>query len=85
VGVIEKTVAGADKLVISKPIASVLTVTVSEEYVSVKAGMFPKASEPIDVTELGIETVVSPVFEKARVSIVVTELGIVTEVSEKSP
>ena len=53
----------------------------SEEGVSVKAGISPKAPAPIVVTELGIVTVVSPVSSKAPAPIVVTELGIVTEVS----
>ena len=82
VGVIEKAVASADKLTISKPIAAVLTVTVSEECVSVKAGMFPKALAPIVVTEFGIVMEVSEVLEKAAAPIVITELGIVMEVSE---
>jgi hypothetical protein len=43
VGAIEKSVAGADKLVIVKPVAEVLMVTVLEEDVSVKAGISPKA------------------------------------------
>jgi hypothetical protein len=85
VGVIEKVVAGADKLVIVKPVAEVLMVTVSEECVSVKAGMFPKALAPIVVTELGIVMEVSPVLEKAAAPIVVTELGISTAVSEILP
>ena len=63
---IEKASAGADQLPIVKPVAKVLMATVSEEDVSVKAGIFPKASTPIVITESGIATEVSEVLsEKA--------------------
>jgi hypothetical protein len=82
VGVIEKTSASADILTISKPIAAVLTAMVSEEDVSVKAGISPKVPKAMNVTELPIVTEVSKVvFVKALELIVVTESGMVTVVS----
>jgi hypothetical protein len=65
VGLIEKTVAGADKLYVKTGEELMATGKVSKEGVSVKAGMSPKATSPRDVTELGIVIEVSPVFEKA--------------------